>query len=111
MKNHQVAITKFFSKTIGTGRTLALVGHTPVLLCDGDPEIDAEGESLPVETHVYWPEDWEGYSSPTALLDKDGDAALISGDGRPYAWAPLRHPRCMSEARRFARLWQRVATV
>jgi hypothetical protein len=86
---------------LGTGERLVFVGHDVALVAVGDTE-DGEG----VE-YVYFAADWEAGAPAPARVDGDGDVAFLDGFGHPYAWAPVRSPRCPSEQRRAERLFAR----
>ena len=83
---------------------LVQVGHEVVLLVQPDADPDGEVTASPA---LYWPQDWADTTGPTAELDDDGDAAFLDGDGRRVSYAPVRRPRCASEAARFRRVWDR----
>lgn len=63
--NQEAAIAALFQKSFGWGMTIAMVGHTAVLI-------------------------------------------NVDSYGRAEKFYRIRRPRCMSEARRFLRLWQRA---
>lgn len=112
MSNQDAAIAALFQRGLGWGWSIVLVGHEPVLLADSEPEevySKAIGEYETVTlAEAYWPEDWKHECGPTAIVDKDDDAGFLDGWGKVYKYTRIRRPRCLSEARRFLRLWQRA---
>jgi hypothetical protein len=99
MSQQAANITELFQRTCGYGRRLAFAGHTPVLITEGD---DPDQGEL-----IYWPDDWRHGVGASAVVDGPY-AALLDGFGKPYTWTKLKLPRCMSDAKRLVRLWNRA---
>ncbi len=110
--NQEAAIAALFQKSFGWGITIAMVGHTAVLL-----NVDYFGDKFHIHVgdrinttkgEVYLPFDWINECAPTALLDDEENVVHLDSYGRARQFYRIRRPRCMSEARRFLRLWQRA---
>jgi hypothetical protein len=92
--------------------TIAMVGHTAVLISTDkfyDEYPVHVGNSMNiVKGEVYLPFDWINECAPTALFDDEDHVVHLNSYGRAERFYRIRRPRCMSEARRFLRLWQRA---
>lgn len=110
--NQEAAIDALFQKSFGWGVTIAMVGHTAVLISTDrfNDEFPAHvGNRLNiVKGEVYLPFDWINECAPTALFDDEDNVVHLDSYGRAERFYRIRRPRCMSEARRFLRLWQRA---
>ena len=85
---------------LGFGERLVLVGHDVALVVVNDPPVDPEADDEVVGESVYFSADWNAATSPSAVIDEDGDVAFLDG-----SWTKARAARCPSEARRFERLF------
>jgi hypothetical protein len=112
MSNQDAAIAALFQREFGYGRAIALVGHDPVMT-----NTDQFNDEYPahvgnrlniVKGEVYLPFDWRNECAPTALFDDEDHVVHLDSYGKAERFYRIRRPRCLSEARRFLRLWQRT---
>lgn len=70
------------------------------LIYPSDPDENGEVTAL-----IYSAESWEAAAAPEAQVDADGEAAFLSGDGRPYRWAAIHRAETEAQARDYLRAW------
>ena len=81
---------------LGGGERLIMVGHELAIVVD-DGTIPG----------VYFAEDWNAVTAPSAEIDLNGDVAFLDGFGNRVNWVRPREARCPSELARFERLFAR----
>lgn len=108
-KNSDKAIESLYTKALGWGREVMMIGHVPVLLVT-DTEEDyscIEEPEYHVTQKVYSPEDWKWCYGPVfGEMQKDGTVTNVYDEVQKP-----RKARCLSEAKRFLKLWKENAGV